>query len=210
MSTKKSSTTSSSSSSNASTKRNRKTHRKLTDREKVNRSIGHTETQLRQARESRDAARNDDERKNWEGLVTIYSNEIENLRGQLEKIDEAAGENRITKARIAAWRNAGQAMPSKTLLSDEATMLKFRDTTEAAAMALGKEYAQAFLAGWGSGVRDLSKPSKKRSKPSAESGGATQNDTGNSNGEDESNQNPESSEGDSVVEGEGEGMDTAN
>lgn len=201
MSTKKSSTTSSS-------KRGRKAHRKLSDREKVQRQLGHTETQLRQARESRDAARNDQERKNWEGLVTIYSSELENLRGQLERLEEAAGESRNSKARIAAWRNAGRAMPSKTLEADEETMNQFRDAVEAAASQLGKEYAQAFLAGWGTGLRDLSKPTRKKTKTTSTEGSGSDDEPRRSSRLAEGSRDESDAEGEESAGS--EGMDTSN
>ena len=155
---------SSASSSASSSKRGRKSHRRLTDREKLNRQIAHTETQLRNARENRDSSTNDEARASYEKLVKIFTTEVDNLRTKLSGMEEEATERKYSEAQLSAWRNMGKAMPSKTLERDGDTMDRMRDAIAKVASDMSTEAQQAFLAGVGAGVRELSKPSRKKSK----------------------------------------------
>ena len=154
-------------------KRSRKTSRKLTDRERTQRQFDRTKTQLKHARESRDNASDEKERESWSNLVKVYSSSLEQLNSQLSSLDHQAGTKRQNDAKLAAWRNMGKALPSKTLKSDTESFNQFRDTIAETASKLGKEYAQAFLAGVGTGLNDLSKTKRAKKQRTDTSFGET-------------------------------------
>ena len=149
--------------SSTSSKRGRKIHRKIGNRDKTQRMLAHTETQLRHASESRDQSTTDEVRGNCIYLVDIYTADVDNLRTELDKMEEKTVKQRQAKAHLAAWRNMGRAMPSKTLCESE-MFEKFRDAIAGTAEGMSKAYAQAFLAGVGTGLNDLSKTKSVRKK----------------------------------------------
>jgi hypothetical protein len=158
-----------SSTSSSTTKRARRGNRKLTDRERLQREIEHLETQLRSSRSSRDSAGNKEERELYQKLVDNYENELKTKTGQMSEMNKSAQDRRNQDAVLSAWRNMGKAMASKTLQRQDGgdVMNGIRDAVaKAAREESGTDAEQAFLAGVGTGVRDLTKPSRKKAKKS--------------------------------------------
>lgn len=120
------------------------------------------ESLLRQTRENRDRSDDDTERESYQNLIKIYTNKVESFRRQLDKMDNENTEQRRKDAEISSWRRMGKAMVSKTLDQNPEMFNKIRDAVAAAAETTSNK--QAFLAGVGSGLQDLSKPSRKKKK----------------------------------------------
>jgi hypothetical protein len=100
----------------------------------------------------------------YNNLIKVFTADVDRLKKQLSSMDEKAEERRFTEAELAAWRNMGKAMPSKTLERHGDKMYRIRDAVAKVAGEMSTEAQQAFLAGVGVGVRDVSKPSRKKTK----------------------------------------------
>lgn len=126
------------------------------------RELGQMETQLRNVRENRDRSTDDVERESYQSLIKIYTSKVKTMRTELEVMESENTEQRRKEAEVSSWRRMGKAMVSKTLEQNPDMFDRIRDSISEAAETTANK--QAFLAGVGSGLKDLTRSSRKKTK----------------------------------------------
>lgn len=136
--------------------------KKLSEREKLQRDIAHTETLVKNYRTSLTNATSEQERTSLQSLLSFYTSQLATMTQRLSQMNDVTAEQRRKEALVAAVRRMGKALPSKTLEENPELLAPLRETLLKALPT--DDLRSVFLAGIGSAQQDLAKSTRKRNK----------------------------------------------